>query len=1252
MALFQPTNIIPSSLIGQGTVDVEKPMEISWQVNGNSAMTAFQIDFYMNDTASTYVTSTNKIADGIPTNGFYGTDRFGNPQFFTYNPNGQSWEEWSKFQLSNGNEYKFKIIQWFNATNNVVSCQPSSAQTSGTQYYFTVNNGTYQGAVVSFTAPSNIAAGATFYYSFTNGECWVESGNRTIVLNGNMNANGDIPSDATELLGNQQTQTLNYMFVAQNSASIFVTRATPTLTINQTNENYLNPILLPATLTTSVGYFQAAYPQDRNDAIRWVRWQVAQATYNTQTKQWVLGEILADTGDIYTPTLNFEFNGFFNGQQYAIRCFGESESGQETQLTNTNQNGWVFFNITLNNQAEYTGNFMAQCLNKENAVLLKWEGVEVIPPETSPERYEPTILDGSVTLNGQLGDTEYSVTWNKQGTNPMNFAAPWAAAWKGKIQDTLSQVSGFTQEQTLPKPISGYLIRYSPDGKFFVVYNYISSPQMIIYSVTATGVELKGYLRSGGTITTGPTQYYEGVVTDIAFSPNGNLFAVSAANMLFLYNFNDGNFTLLDSTRRAGFSIAFSPDSKLLVRSSTSLQVAYVYSVVNNTLTELYSLTIKGVDIYNLQAIDFSGDGKWMCLCGIGNGSSFKGAYLFSVNGEQISFYQKLPIDEYCWNLAFNKNSSNPTMLIVGGASQYYHFSIKDGNVSLQANLTDVGNIYQAISRSISFSPDGDNLLIGGSGYINWYRINGSNVVFNSKITLNDGVSWGNAIAIDWNPQNNQIAIEDNGAFEDNSNDTIFIFAPQYSNPAYAPQGRLFALGLGETDEITISRQDDPITVQLNDTTLASISVPKNTTETALVITPTTVIAYFYGNEELLSSAQQAVTYTQQAITSVSIYGGTTGATIDGVSIYQGDGSNILSLYQTNPDFEPVWNDENYSLYMTANFNINLEGGTGTATGKGFQIYRQEAGKTTLTPIANVNSTVTSLKDYGIVSQKAYKYSLYAYDNTGAFMNAVEAENTIATSFKNYSLLVCDYDQEKDAYHVRKQYLFALNLSDGSVGNNNSPTLNANFTAYPTRMPSTQNYASGTLSGLIGAIYTVPALIEQIGQYKYTAKPSTMDYFDSVDLEQELYGLSVAPYQLFLRDMKGRLRMIATSGPITMTTNLKQKQQSITISLPWVEVGDASDVTIIQTPDDYGWGNDNQVLDVQLDVDVVTGELSAQYPFPYNGTKFYLTGVNKEILTAKTPIGVTPAQFELSDTAEQPDDGELTATVTVNSEDK
>ena len=55
--LFQPTNIVPSSLsgIGSGTIDATEPFIATWQVNGRSKMVAYQIDIYANDSSSTFV---------------------------------------------------------------------------------------------------------------------------------------------------------------------------------------------------------------------------------------------------------------------------------------------------------------------------------------------------------------------------------------------------------------------------------------------------------------------------------------------------------------------------------------------------------------------------------------------------------------------------------------------------------------------------------------------------------------------------------------------------------------------------------------------------------------------------------------------------------------------------------------------------------------------------------------------------------------------------------------------------------------------------------------------------------------------------------------------------------------------------------------------------------------------------------------------------------------------------------------------
>lgn len=1002
MALYQPTNVIPSSYT-KGTVDVNDTMEIAWQVNGNSAMTAFQIDFYLNDYASTYVTSTGKLTDNIPfveengekkILGFYGTDRFGRPQFFTWNSK-VSWEDKG---FTNGNEYKYKITQWYRGGVDYY-LQADIAITDIGAYYFSLIDGNGVTQYISFRYIGNFTQWTIRYNLETNQAYITVSGNeRTFNSTKSTQPPTNTGVDTYENLG----QALNEIGVIQNSFSVFITRSIPKLTIFSVDENYLNGVVMPPTFTSSIGYFHAEYSQVQGDPIRWIRWQVATATYNTQTEKWAIGDILQDTGDIYTPTLNYEFKGFFNGQQYAIRAIGESESGQECN-SNPNTDGWIYFTINIENQGEYSGEFTVQCLNKENATLLAWEGVEVIPSAVSPQGYKPQISNGSVTLNGKNGTIDYSVTWNKESTNPMNFAPDWTAVWKGKI------------------------------------------------------------------------------------------------------------------------------------RLMTERQIISVSGTVSNQ--RLY-------------------------------------------NGEMYWYYS----DTYTLTPSIDK--------------------ILKIDVDVSSTANDV--VYELIPQQTESGIRATIFLMTKTRY----NSQGYPTRISAEIT--------------------------------------YILGEPTS-----PKGEIYALYSGANKIVSINQNSDSTTNRFTVTVNGTeniVLIQDVPTDVSFIISPTLLVTYFYGADGLIYQSSMPITYNQQALTSVSILGGDSGATVNSVSVYQGDGSNIISLYQ-NSDFEPVWNSEEYKLYMTANFNGNLEGGTGTATGTGFRVYRQEVGKSILTPIATVSSTTTSLKDYGIVSRKNYKYSLYAYDNNGAFMNAVESKKIIATDFVSYSLLVCDYDETNDEYHVRKQYLFKYNLGDGSVSNNNNPTLNANFTRFPTRMPSTQNYASGVLTGLIGVVYTVPALVEQIGNYKITTRPTLLDYFDDVELERELYDLSTAPYQLFLRDMKGRLRMIHTNSAISMTTNIKQQQQSISISFPWVEIGDASDVTIIQTPDDYGWNNDNQLLNVSLDVDVATGELYATYPFPYNGTKFYLTGAKNETLTAKTPLGITPAQFNFSETATQPDDGKLTATVKVNSEE-
>ena len=1241
MALFQPTNIIPSSFT-VGVVDANKDMaQVSWQVNGNSAMTAYQIDFYQNDINSTYVTSTNKSP---LSSGFYGTDRFGQPKMFTWNA-GQSWSEYNS-GFTNGSQYKFKITQWYSGHDSVISCETATALNQGKTYYFQEQDGS---AIIVFTAFETLVGGNNdIYYSYTTGDVWVDTRRRIVICNGYRVADGIVPKEALEVTGNISQKTLNELFTEQSDSNIFVTRDSPTLDIQRSRNNEFTDIIAfpnGSTLPSSIGYFVGNYTQAQGAPVREVRWRVA--TWENGS----VGEIIADTGDVDTPTLQYEFNGFFIGNEYAVRCSGKAD--YQTYGTQDFDSLWKNFTAKLpdgQQQNDYTGNFTVKCLSKENAVLLQWDAVDVIPPSYSPEGYTPITTNGYVTLPAKDDDGEYSVTWkekyiikeSEQQSIPINFSSPWAIVWKGKIQQN-GEITNFHKVQTLDlEKEAGYILKYSPDGRFLFWYA-AGVGYLCIYNVYPQ-LALVGYVVSSGQIVKNPIKFSEDRygVEDIAFSSTNNLLAVGTIENIYLYTFINGDLKLI-SQGGASVALAFSPDGKYLAAGGyddnfiNKTHAATIYSV-NKGVTKLLSLKDEnGQDVTaNGVSIDFNYDGSLLCL------GTMNGAYLYSFDGIKASFIQKLPSIDYCYNCVFNKVSNKGDMLIIAAGKTFYNINVSNGKVQFINTITDIDVTYQGISRSIAFSPKGDYLIIGALTKVNWYKAD-KYLTFMGNINVE---SWNNPIAITWNQQISRIAIHNDPVRDDMSKSFITTINPIFKY-SYFPQGKLLEV---QGNAIQLVAAENILSVQNDGNTLAKFTYPAEATKTAVVVTPTAAYAFFYGVEGLISQDSAPIMYAQQSVTSVAIFGGDSGTTVDSVSVYQGNGSNVLNLYKDSY-FEPVWNSQEYSLYMTANFNGNLEGGTGTASGNGFRIYRREEGSDILFPIANVKSTVTTLKDFGIQSRKAYSYSLFAYDINGAFMASVENETVVSTCFQNYSLLVCDYDSENDAYHVRKQYLFALNLSEGSVGNNNSPTLNANFTAYPTRMPSSQNYASGTLQGPIGAIYTVPALIEQIGGFKHTAKPSTLDYFDSVDLEKELYELSIAPYQLFLRDMKGHLRMVATSGAISMMQDLKKRQLSTTISLPWVEIGDASDVMIIQTPEDYGWNNDGQVLDVRLDVDPTTGVLSATYPKPYTGTKFYLTGVNKEILGAKTPLGVTPAQFALSEKTNEPDDGILSATAKVNTEE-
>ena len=111
--LFQPSNISPDEINGSGCVDISQGLTVSWQVSGDSAMRAWQIDIYKNDAASTLLYSTGKTTLAEP---FWGVDYKGETQYFSTEIDAATL---SGAGLANGNEYKLLITQWWSDSDSI-----------------------------------------------------------------------------------------------------------------------------------------------------------------------------------------------------------------------------------------------------------------------------------------------------------------------------------------------------------------------------------------------------------------------------------------------------------------------------------------------------------------------------------------------------------------------------------------------------------------------------------------------------------------------------------------------------------------------------------------------------------------------------------------------------------------------------------------------------------------------------------------------------------------------------------------------------------------------------------------------------------------------------------------------------------------------------------------------------------------------------------------------------------------------------
>lgn len=252
-----------------------------------------------------------------------------------------------------------------------------------------------------------------------------------------------------------------------------------------------------------------------------------------------------------------------------------------------------------------------------------------------------------------------------------------------------------------------------------------------------------------------------------------------------------------------------------------------------------------------------------------------------------------------------------------------------------------------------------------------------------------------------------------------------------------------------------------------------------------------------------------------------------------------------------NPGTAPQFDDQ---TVMLADFTGgDLNAGTSELVGlvDGWLVYRRGAGQNILEYVAQVTDLETRIIDSAARRGVQYQYYVFGTKN-GAISVASISSSPAALPFWDWALLRCTEDSS-GAFHPIQVFLFSLNVTSGTVGNNNSPNVLQNYTRYPLVQLSPWNYRSGKLSGYIGSV------------------GKDLQYSDTTALRDALYALSTATEALFLKSRKGDLLRVAMNGAVAMDTKDETRQQAQIGSVPWVEIGETDEVKIVTTSADALW---------------------------------------------------------------------------------
>lgn len=1234
MAIYQPSNIIPSTFagVGLGTVDVNDNVNLSWQVNGNSPLTAYQIKIYDNNQTTPTIVYLGDFTTVNPA--FYGVDNKGNPKQFTPSIGGT----WADLGLTNGNEYKIEITQWW-GSNPTAESTMQITQWSGSVFYtrttptltLQYNGNNYDGstpistASATFTADYNQAQGDSI-----NAVRWEV-----------FDSNNNVLDDTGFINTAELSYTYNNLFTGKSYA------------IRCTVETQNG---VPA--TTDIVQFAVEY----SEAVSSGELSVECMADDSVLVSW--GEAVNIPGTL-TPegTPNIE-NGTLN--------LGSGQSATWNSVNGSQMNFSAPWNLGVKNSINVSRNSYTSKSTINSNITLH---------ATSTITQENTTIHGVANTIERL-DTIAASYFPSIPTN-VGFANNYFMAQNGNIvmvvgsyhnsgngtdlgfcayTDNASGIWIYTNApiNNSNDPITGLIADKTTANTFYAsVGSSIrkttdnGTTWTTFYSNNDDVVEFTGLANSNGTYVGFVATYDDGVFWYnktmsrwINMTTGGKYAGVGLSGNIFvcLEEENEGRFWRIDSeTSEMGFEynsgslsslatikqvvgvnnivFAFDDEGNIAWLPPTSTKYWKFANVANSRITSItydnntalyYASTNEGIyvssDLSSWQIVSTSFSSRINVLFAP-TLASFTGLFALKTEGEFMyelrtvfSYSQTLTPNQWVKEFSFSTLSSNfinatiseqnaYTDSVVVKVYSYNNQSLTSGFAHFTYNsptASGTQNFSNSLGKLLSVNVINTNPSATTNVDIisdNMYSISATTSVQNANQTL---IRISLTVQIDYT---NVYSMTDYPLINLLETNTFGIKTVKVMNnvDTYGLPYQYYLVLYNMATQNTIAQIQLPITYQSN---IQNWLILLNGTNFYLGIT--------FNNGNPATSTNTNLTFTQGNITQIVVNGN---QELDWVFLTK---SNI----DFSNTFNPVW--DNNTLFFANFLNDGLQAGTLSESGDFTNILYRIDKNNNLQYIANIPTAINKFKDYGIKSGQEFSYELF-YLNTDSRYSSPIKSNTICKQFRAYSLIEASQDTDNpNLYHAVKIWRFGNNLSIGAISNNNTPNWLTNFTPYRLKQPSSRCSKSGTLQ----------ALLSNYNQ-------SENFYADTAQMMDDLYQASLSLNTFFLKDIKGNLYMVAISAPITQTIELKSQVQQVKISLPWEEVGDASNIAIVQLPTDAGYPQD-QVFNVLFDVDLTTGELIVTYPQPYLGTTFEL---NNSSLIANTPNEIVGADLEIIDGA-------------------